>query len=181
MRSKKQKKYLVSALFFVTVFTVVGYATLQSYLNISGVADISTTWDVSIQSITKAYTSGLAVETVTPSYNGTTANFHVELRAPGDIISYKIVVKNNGNVPAYLHSVSGIPEVVDSGIVFTVVGDDGPLTVNTDPTLSTRLAPGESHIITVAAEWSEKDTTVPTVKTKSLSVQLNYMQNTTDS
>lgn len=181
MKNKKTKLYLIGTLFFVTLFTIVGYATLQSYLNISGVADISTTWDIRIESITKESSMGLLEEIETPTFNGITANFHIGLKKPGDRIWYRVSIKNYGNVSAYLHSISGMPESSDDGIYFYVYESGGPFTANTNPAYASRLAPNASHNIIVLAGWEASDTSVPAVITKKLSLQLNYQQDNSPS
>ena len=178
------KSIIIAGLLVAIVVMSIGYAALSSKLQINGTTQITSSWDVSIESITLASKSGTAAEVEAATHNGTSANFNVELKSPSDKITYNVVVKNNGSLPAYLHSISGLtdlPENVDSGIYFNAVSPTGPLTVNTDPALSTRLAPGESHTIVVVAGWTAADTIVPTLTKKELNLQLNYQQDTTAS
>ena len=178
------KGIIIAVLLVAIVVMSIGYAALSSKLQINGTSKITSTWDVSIESITRTGITGTATEVEAPSHNGTSANFNVELKSPGDSVHYDVVVKNNGSLPAYLHSVSGlvdIPENVDSGIYFNATAPDGPLTSNADPALSIRLAPGESHTINVVAGWTGTDTSIPTTTRKEFNLQLNYQQDTTAS
>ena len=166
MRNKKN--YLLGGLFAAVILMAVGYSALAQVLMINGTASITSTWNVEITSITEKDKTGTATVQGTPSFSANSATFAVDFKTPGDSVTFDIVVENNGSLDAVLDSLVISPnEDVDSGIKYTVTGvrenDKLPATNGTDT-------------VTVKAEWVATDETVPTEKTKSLTVTLDYIQ-----
>ena len=108
----KHKNALIGALLAVVFVMAVGYAAFAQQLTINGNANITSTWDVHIQSITPGEPVGSATNAsaqVDPSDN-TKATFSANLQSPGDSITYTVTVVNAGTIDA----------VVDTdGITFT--------------------------------------------------------------
>lgn len=167
---KNKRNYLLGGLFAAVVLMAVGYSALAQKLTINGTANITSTWNVAITSITEKGKTGTATVVGTPSFTANSATFAVDFKTPGDSVTFDIVVKNTGSLDAVLNALTITPtESATSGIKYTVTGvaksDKLPATSGTDT-------------VTVKAEWVGTDTTVPATKTKSLTVTLDYIQDT---
>ncbi len=166
---KDKKNYLIGGLFIAVVFMAIGYGALVQQLNINGTAAITSTWDIEITGITKVGTTGGASETSAASFTATTATFNVDLKAPGDSITYDVTIKNKGSLNAALKTLTLNPSTsATTGIKYTVTG------VST----GTKLAASGTNTMKIKIEWVSSDTTVPTTKTKSFTATLNYEQDT---
>lgn len=170
MKKKREKKsILIAVLLVAVVFMSVGYAALASQLDINGTAAIASKWDVKFTSITEGVATGTASNKTAPGYSSTTATFDVALVAPGDSMTYDIVVSNAGTLDAKLDSIVGLPIINDNeAIKYTVTGvSEGDI-----------LTAGSTTTITVKVEYDSSIQTQPTDEqlSRTLSVTLNYVQ-----
>ena len=99
----RNKNILIGALLAVILIMGVGYAAFAQQLTINGTAEITSTWDVHIKSITPGEPVGTAVNKgASVGENNLSATFSTELVSPGDSLTYTVVVENTGTIPAVL-------------------------------------------------------------------------------
>ena len=168
---KDTKNYLIGGLFVAIVFMAIGYAALSSKLQINGTAEITSSWNIYIESITEKTKTGTANGgTPTVSSDKTSATFNAQLLSPGDSVTYEVVVRNDGSLEGLLSAlnITG-PTTSTSGIKYTVTG--------VTPSTTTIAASGGTNTVTVVAEWVSTDTSVPGSTNESLTVDLDYVQN----
>lgn len=107
MKKRSRKKQKNKGLFLVAIAVLVvgiGFAALQKYLTIDGTASINSNFDVRFNGINTINTVGGAYNKTEPSYTDTTATFDAAFLAPGDSITYEILVQNVGTMNAKLES-----------------------------------------------------------------------------
>ena len=169
MDSNKGRNIVIGALLAAVAIMAVGYAALAQTLTISGTASISSTWNVAITDITEGDATGNATNAEgSPTHDGTSATFNVNLVKPGDKMVYEITVHNGGSLNARLTGLTVTPNTTAAtGIYYKVTGVE----VNT-----TTLNAGADNTITVEVGWVATDTTMPTQKTQPLTVNLTYTQ-----
>lgn len=167
---KEKRNYLIAGLVCAFAFMAVGYSALAQQLTIRGTANVTSTWNIGITSITKTATNGTATELAEPSHDSTSATFSVDLKSPGDYIIYDVTIANQGSIPAVLSSITLNPNVpATTGIKYTVTG------VEAGDKLAATTG---THTVQVKVEWVSTDTTVPEVTTQNLTATLNYSQDT---
>lgn len=169
MKKNDKKNIVITALVAVIVLMGVGYAAFATTLNINGKATISGDWDVEITGI-KAEHTGTATDATEPSFTATTATFDAKLLAPGDSSTYTITVENKGNIDAKLNSINLTPQDDTTGspaIKYTVVSQ---------PVKESVLASGDSTTVVIKAEYDPTITTIPEVKTKTITGTIEYVQ-----
>ena len=108
--SKKiHNKLIIIALLFVTI----GYATLNSTINIAGKSNISkNTWDLHFDNI--QIKEGSAGEVKTPTIeNKTTVDFEVNLNLPGDFYEFTVDVVNTGSIDAMINNIEKTPVLTE--------------------------------------------------------------------
>ena len=132
--SKKRKKYLIGAILLV-VFIGIGYAFLQTTLNISGTTKVSkNTWEIywdNIQ-VKNGSVTGTQVTTVpTLSVNNTKVTFEVNLKQPGEYYEFTVDAVNNGTLDAMIEDIDfdvdnggTLPAYLDYSVTYE---DDVPL------------------------------------------------------
>lgn len=166
-----KKNLVIGALLAAVVFMAVGYAALAQVLTINGTANIDANWDVEITGIAEQTMTG-ATTKGTPTFDATSATFEVDLAYPGASATYVVDVENKGTIDAKLESITGI-EAANSAapaeIQYSITG------VNANDELDAKAK--TQAIVTVQWVSSQKDT-IPTEKTKTATINLNYVQNT---
>ena len=167
---KNLKGYLISGLLVAIVVMSIGYAALSSNLKINGTAEITSSWDIHIKSITVTDTTGTANGgTPTVLTDKTSATFNAQLLSPGDSVTYEVVVENSGSLDGLLSALTRNPEnTVTSGINYTVTGVTAGTTGIT--------ANGGTNTVTVKAEWVSTDTSLPTTTNQDFTLDLDYVQ-----
>lgn len=168
----KKKNMIIGTLLAAIVLMSVGYAALAQVLTINGTANIDANWDVEITSITEGTLVG--AETKTINSNATSATFNVDLKYPGASAVYEVNIENRGTIDASLESITGVdaansaePVEVTYAVTGVSQGDE--------------LNSGETAKATVTVTWvkgADNNDKVPTVTTKTATVNLNYVQNT---
>ena len=114
-----EKKKIIMMLCIALLVMTVGYAALSRVININGTAEITSTWNLQFTSISATGQTDGATEINTPSASGTTATFHVGLKAPGDEITYLITLKNLGTINAVISEITA-SELGNNAIKFEV-------------------------------------------------------------
>lgn len=173
---RKSRNVIIGLLCAIIVFMGVGFAaSLSSILTINGDAEITGTWNVKITDITATNVTGKA-NAGTPTATATTANFNATLAEPGDSVTYKVTVQNNGTLTAKLDDIA---EVLDDSTNTAIVYSYG----TSNPTKGTTLAPGATHTfeVTVTYPTTAVGDNAPTSAqlNNGLTLTLSYVQDTT--
>jgi len=172
---QRHKNMLIGGLLAIVLIMAVGYAAFATQLNINGTANITSNWDVHIESITPGEPVGSAKNIATSVDEGKlSAEFETELVAPGDSITYTIVVKNNGNLDAKLSTID-FNKGTESVIQYSYRG--------IDTTGETSLLPaGVERTFTVTVSYNSNVTSQPSKDDLQsiLTMKLNYVQATTE-
>ena len=93
MRRNNNKSKVIAFLFVALIFMGIGFAVLQSNLNISGTAKASGNFDVEITGVTPQATS---------SFTKYSATLSPTFDKPGDTVEYTVTVRNNGTIDAMI-------------------------------------------------------------------------------
>lgn len=175
-RESRNKNILIGALIAVVLIMGVGYAAFAQQLTINGNANITSTWDVHIQSITPGTPKGTASNvsaTVDPSDN-TKATFSTNLVSPGDSLTYTVTVVNAGTIDAMVDT---------DGITFT----EGPNNQAIKYSYSgindgTKVAANDGTAqFTVTVTYDSSVTSQPSAEqlTNTLTMNLDFVQDKT--
>lgn len=165
---KNGKNTVIGFLIAAIVVMSIGYALVSQQLQVSGVAEVTSTWSVGITAITEGVAVGGATNKTPTSFTGTTATFDTVLKAPGDSMTYDITVTNNGSIDALLNAITITPEENgNKAILYEVTGVSAG---------NTTLEAGTTNTITVKVEWDKNATEMPTTPTREITVVLNYIQ-----
>ena len=164
MNNKNVTAFLIAAICLLAV----GYASLTQRLTINGTSKITGTWNVHFQN-EQLVSASTGVEAGTPSLIGTTQmEFSAVVKKPGDTVTYSVVVKNDGTIPAKLASVGESTTGTASDIQWSYSG----VTENT-----TVLAAGQSAVVTVVGTFDPEATTITDGETSTYTLTLNFAQN----
>jgi hypothetical protein len=172
--STRNRLLIVAAV--VVGLASIAYAAYSQTLTINGAGTATGDWDIDITSITLSSSDG-ATENSAPTYNGTSANFDVDLSYPGAFAQYTVTVTNTGNVPAILDSMTdltGKNAEAPTYITYTVSG-----VTEDSTTIGTNVGVDNTNTITVRVEWAagtNPDTS--TGNSKSANISFIYAQNT---
>ena len=185
----KHKNLLIGGLLAIVLVMAVGYAAFATQLQINGTANIGSEWDVHIVSITPGTPVGSAKNSsATLGENNLSATFVSELQAPGDSITYTVVVENGGTLPAKLSNIK-FEQSQTNTATGTVEGsetakDNRTIIYSYDQiAVNDVLAPEGSAdstaTFTVTVTYNPQITSQPaeTAKTATLDMQLTYEQN----
>ena len=135
---KNKKNVIIAVMIAVALLMATGYAYFATQLNINATGNITSNWNVYFESINNGTIVGNASNVVTPSVSGTSANMNVNLNIPGDSITYNIVLKNGGTVPAIIEDIDAV--ATGSGaIIYSISGLN----------IGDKLAAGASKTISV--------------------------------
>jgi len=186
----KKRNWIVVALCVAIVGMGIGFAALAQNLQINATANITGQWDVRIIHIgPSAFSNNEIFDTLTHTFDGTSATFGVDLPYPGAMAEIQIVLENRGNIDAILNSITGITaanSAEPSEIQFRVSIDRSGVSTtgwnNADTTPNLVLdAGGPVHVVYVRVEWiaaANGELVIPDAKTKTATINLNYVQNT---
>ncbi len=159
------KKMIIITLSIIVVLMTIGYALFSTSLNITGTANIVSTWNIEFTKIVKQSTVGGVTETKTPTASGTTATFNVDFKSPGDKIIYEITVENKGTLNAIVNDINAKEEDSDavSFEIFNIsVGD--------------KLSTGSSIKFQIQISYDENITAQPNILKNTLTVSINFIQ-----
>ena len=127
MRSSNKKVYIVLIIVALIGITI-GYAVINTTLNINGKSNISkNTWDVYFDNVIVNAGSVEAVEIPTVS-SKTTVDFEVGLNLPGDYYEFTVDVVNDGTIDAMIESIEKFPELSEEQakyLNYTVTYENG--------------------------------------------------------
>ena len=160
-----KKKIIINTLMVLVFVMIIGYSVFSTSLKINGTANIASTWNVVFTNITEvSKTSGVAV-VKTPTVSGTTANFDVSFKQPGDKIVYEITVENKGTLNAVVNDINAQEDDSDA-ISFEI------LNIN----IGDKLAKSSSIKFKIQISYDESITTQPNILTNKLTVNINFVQ-----
>ncbi len=163
---RHNKKTIISiALCLGIFFMAVGYSILMTQLKINGSANITSTWDIRITSISNGTSVGSAYNIEEPSFTDTTAKFNVSLVNPGDSMTYTVTIKNQGTLTAILNSMDITTSGTDA-IIYEVTGLKEGDTITA----------GSTKTLTVVARYNSNVIADPTERVKRLKVGLDWVQ-----
>ena len=164
MRKNKNKNIIIIAVLIAISVMSVGYSIFTTQLTFDGTAEIIGEWNVKIvdiqtQSVSEGCDPGI------PQYTNTSVTFYSKLVKPGDSISYAVTIKNAGTIDATL-----------SQILFKEQDDGSPAINYITTELDHLLKAGEQTTMIVTVEYISGYTEVPSVKTKTLTGIIEYVQ-----
>lgn len=159
-------KKVVFAVVLFSALIAVGYATFAQALAFNGkYAASNGVWDIGFISMNEKSKKGSASEIAKPSFTKHEATFHVSLVEPGDEITYRLTIKNNGNLNAKVDSITLVPEnTSDDVILYYVEG----------LSIGDELGAGKSVDVEVTAKYSTLHGSK--LSTKTMQVVINYKQ-----
>ena len=162
---KNNRSIILVVLLIVISLMAVGYSAFATHLTLNGTAEITGEWNVKITGIEAKYVSD-GCEAGDPQFTNTDATFDAKLLKPGDKITYEITIQNAGTIDASLENVTltSDDENGSTAIKYT----------NTDPSKS--LLAGEQTTFTVTVMYDENTAEVPSVKTKTITGTIEYVQ-----
>ena len=161
---KNTKNIIIITLLIVILAMVVGYSAFATQLTLNGTAEITGVWDVKIINI-EAESISEGCDPGDPQYTNTSAKFDAKLKKPGDSITYVITIENAGNIDAKLGRTDFSSDTGSPAIIYETTEPDSILTSGNQTTLSIKV------------EYDSKCTEVPSVKTKTITGIIEYVQN----
>ena len=173
----KKKQMYITIVFIVALVIGVGYALLNSTLNITGNTKIKeNSWDVHFENF--APKSGSVTATSAGiNTGGTAVNYTVTLSKPGDFYEFEVDVVNKGSIDAMINTISntGLTNAQKKYMTYSVAYSDG-----TEIAEKQKLeATTGKETIKVKVEY-KKDITASdlpsTEQTISLTFSVNYVQ-----
>ena len=129
MRKTKRRAKLLLVL--LLLFISVGYAILQTNLNITGVAGISNAnWDIHWENVQVTTGSVTGTNVTTPATIDnvkTTVNYNIKLNKPGDFYEFTVDAVNDGSIDAMIDTISSkmncsaittLPDYLDYSVTY---------------------------------------------------------------
>lgn len=162
----KKNNIVITFLIAIVCIMAIAYAAFSTTLNITGTSNINSTWDIKITDVTTKNIVGEATKAFEPVVSDTSATFKTNLVRPGDSMTYTVTVTNEGTVDAKVESIE-MTKSPNPAIVFSTSG------INENDLLKT----GESQKYDVTIAYNSNVTTQPTELSGTLTVKLNYVQN----
>ena len=163
---KDKKTIFIGVLLAVIVLMAIGYAALGTTLNINGVSNITSNWDILFTDMKKVeHNRG---KDVSSSFDATTATFDVELQSPGDYVEYTLTVENQGTLDAILSSILSTNLDASSTIIYSVSGvQEGDI-----------LLAKEKQEVVIKVMYNSSITTQPSTSdlNQTITITLNYIQ-----
>lgn len=172
MTKARYRNLIICTLCGIVVLMAIGYAAFSSTLKIDGVSNISSNWDIHLDTISVSNITGdasnIAYSSTNPNgtrIDGTSAIFKTELVSPGDSITYSVVVTNGGSLDASLDSIT-TTSADNPAIIYSVSGIDK----------DDVIPAGDSATLTVVVSYDKNVTSQPQNLSSNLTVYLNFVQ-----
>ncbi len=129
------RELVIMAIVLAAVGLTVSYAAVNATLDIAGVTVARVaSWNVKFTSTEVVKKTGSAEVVQEPKIRGLNIHYEVHLEEPGDSVTIKSVVKNDGTLNAKLESydIFGVPSQYQSNVSYKVSDENGePLAKNT--------------------------------------------------
>lgn len=164
----KNKNALIGGLLAIVFVMAVGYAAFATQLNVNGTANVTSSWDVHIKSITAGTPTGTATsKSAVIGADKLSATFETDLVSPGDTISYQVEVENAGSLDAKLSELT-----FDKGTSTAIEHSYSNIAKNDV------IVAGATKTFTVTVAYKSDITSQPTDanKTSTLSMVLSFVQ-----
>lgn len=164
MKSRRRMVY-IDILIVAILFMAIGFAIFTNALGITGTATTTGTFDIKFTSATLSNTVGTNPTAIISADGKTLTISANDLAYPGAGTDVNVTVKNLGNIPAILRTV-------------TTTGDDDPdisVTINNIP-VNEVMTPNETRSFIVGVKWNPISTTGN--KNITFTVNLSYEQYT---
>lgn len=205
----RHKNILIGILLAIVFVMSIGYAAFTQSLNITGTASLDAKWDVHMtenngSGVTSSVDTDLEMNVITSDGQSTTGTINVAeggltatvsatLVTPGDTVTFRIPIVNEGTINAQLNSLL-LSEVDDNddfeefrysttnGNTATATSNSGNLRFTvTAPSTSDILSAGGYTYITIVAEYIDIDiedggNENAYGETASLTITMNYVQ-----
>ncbi len=161
---KTKRNLTITALLIVILTMTVGYSAFATQLKVDGTAEIIGEWNVRIanvevESVSEGCNAG------EPQYTNTNVTFDAKLLKPGDSITYLVTIENAGTINANLDNIIFMEQ------------KDGSEDINfTTSELDHFLEAGTQTTLNIKVEYKPKNAEISTVKTKTLTGILEYVQ-----
>ena len=162
----KKNHIIIMILVGIVFIMSIAFAAFSSLLTINGMASIDNSWNVEITDIVSKDKVGSASNNGEPVHTKTSATFKTSLTSPGDSMTYDVTIKNKGTVDAKLSKIT-LTDSNNPAIIFETSG------IEKDDVLKA----GEEQIFTVIVKYNSNTTSQPDVLNASLTVKLDYVQN----
>ena len=114
---------IIAILLVMVLGMAIAYSALSSNLKIHGTS--KTDGNLLVEFIDIQESDMIDATTIKKDYEGTVANFQVDLKKPGSYAEYELTVQNKGNIDVYLNDIKGLDEANDKEpyeIYFTLKG-----------------------------------------------------------
>ena len=171
MKSRKNRTMVLGILCCLLLIMGVGFAALNTVLNINGIATSINTWDVRMKSIVVSDKTDNVINDQSGTKilpGGETANIKVDFVKPGDYITYEILLENNGTLDAILNDLS-------INLSSENEGDEQLFVIDTTFPEDKKLIAGESLTFTVTITFDSRAGNLPEGDVK-FDVTLDYSQ-----
>ncbi len=165
MSEQRKRNIIIATLCVVVLLMTVGYAAFQTSLNITGISNISSNWNIKITNVTTKNVVGGATNNGEPTFDGLNATFKTNLVSPGDSINYDITITNSGNINAKLNKIT-FTDTNNPAIKFTTSG----------LTEGDTLLAGKASMLSAKVEYLSTVTNQPANVSSNLTVTLDYDQ-----
>ena len=164
--TKRIKNMMMFTLCVIVCIMSIAYALLATNLVSAKHKETSNNlyWNVGIIDISEAGIVGEAKSLTPPTNTTTNAAFNVYLKKPGDSITYKVTVRNGGQLNAKVHSIYAIT-TGNIGIEYKLSG------IN----LGDKLAIGKEDELYIKITYKSGSATNNN-KSRNITVIINYIQ-----
>ena len=168
-----KNKFLIFAIIIVATASA-AYAAFAQNLIVNGTGTATGNWAVQITGITLATSTGATNHNAvapTVAGDGLSATFNVDLAYPGATAGYDVTIKNNGNIPAKLSTLTDLTttnNVAPTYITYAISG----------VALNDTLAAGATTTARVTVTWAASASTNPSGANKVATISFGYVQNT---
>lgn len=164
-----KKNILICGLVIAIVAMSIGYAALAQQLTVTTSSYISdVNWKIELTNATLDNTLSKGVTEISkPTIVGMTVAFDIQLASPGAQAVYKMKVKNEGTMNAYLKAITKANDT-DSSIKYTITGVRELNTLNADQEVE----------VTITIEWVGNSTNTNQTSPKAITemLYLDYEQ-----
>ena len=164
------KKWYIGILVVLVGVMAVGYAALAQELNIFGTSTVTAEWNMEITRFAEMSSHGITTTSV--NHVATSANFNIDLAAPGSTATYEMDITNNGTIDAEVSSIVIAPttNLPDVSYEFSglVVGDKQP---------AGEMMANNTRTATLVVTWDPAGTEVLTGQ-EDITVTVTYVQDT---
>ena len=171
MKRNFKSNVVVAVVLLLLIGITIGYASINSTLNINGTTDISSnSWDIHFDNVEVTSGSVAATTAAAIQTDKTQVKFGVDLDLPGDFYEFTVDVVNAGSLDAMINDAvkSGLSTAQEVYTSYIVTYENGDEIKKCD-----QLAAGETKTLKVRVEY-RKDITAEQLPTTAQSLELNF-------